>query len=76
MNSLIEVIKSCYDEIYCTVSIRTKHGDPINDLKSGETLDYIADVEYFDLFKLGSNMKVVIMRVSKVRIVKVIEVGD
>jgi len=76
LDGLIEVIKSRYDEVYSTVSIRTKYGDPVNGLKPGETLAYIVDVKYFDLFKLGSNVKVVITRASKVKIVKVIEVKD
>ncbi|RLF25533.1 MAG: hypothetical protein DRM97_01490 [Thermoprotei archaeon] len=74
LDGLIEVIKSRYDEVYCTISIRTRYGDPVNGLKPGETLGYIADIEYFDLFKLGSKVKVAITRASRVKIVKIIEI--
>jgi len=76
LGDLIEAIRSRYDYVYGVVSIKTRYGDPVNGLEHGETLGYIVDVELFDLFKLGSNVKVVVTRASKIRIANVVEVSQ
>ena len=76
VNGLLEAIKSRYDNVYGVVSIRTRYGDPANGLEPGETLGYIIDVELFDHFRLGSNVKVAVTRASGIKIVWVVEVGE
>lgn len=76
LSKVINILDMYYDEIYCTVSIRTTTGNPLNGLAPGETLAYIIDEKYFDMLKIGAKVKFKIMRLDPLGISEIIKIKD